>query len=240
MSPTAVKRRRMSSSSESSISHRPIRPLPKRRQQVSSAPKIRPSLLLHRSSSALLSETETDTTGTSSTELGTALSDVESEVETLRRWEDSPELMDGDEVEHSLFHHLGTRSSSADKGEESDVWSGPDSPLPWRGLDKGKSIDPAEYGIARVLFPLEKVLSYAVDKSMDIDTFDGELLVGKGKQRQTSTPVTPPKRTRDWESTPDMSDDDGDDELEVDELAYVMPVRRTSRKRAKVRHLFTT
>ena len=134
-----LKRRRSvspsSDASESMSYPRAMRHLPKRRLVELShveKPLLRPSLLSHRGgySGVLSSSSDTNTDGTSEDELGTALSDVESEVRAGDHYEVSPDR-DDEEIDVVLM-----TSKTA-----------PSSPCgPVYVAEKGKAVDPREHG----------------------------------------------------------------------------------------------
>ncbi len=111
-----------------------VRHLPKRRHIASFAnekPLLRPSLLTHRGrDSGIFSSSDTETDATSEDELGTALSDVESEVRGAERNEASP--VDGDDEEIDIV----LMASSAPWSPVAHAWP----------EEKGKGVDPREHG----------------------------------------------------------------------------------------------
>lgn len=114
---------------------RPVHHLPRRqlaRPLVPEKPVLRPSLLHHRGGdSGIYSSSDTETDGTSESELGTALSDVESEVRgAVDRAESSPVDSDGEEIDVVLM------ASNVPSSPITTQWP----------VEKGKGVDPREYG----------------------------------------------------------------------------------------------
>ncbi|RXK42287.1 hypothetical protein M231_00277 [Tremella mesenterica] len=143
-----IKRQRSPSSTSSTPpSSRLYRPLPKRRLPLPSQPHPRESLLHHRSPSpslALWSETENDTDP--DTDLGTSLSDLG--LISSPSSQNSHERED-EEIDASLLHSHNSDSPISKNLSDSPLLesdSSAQSPTPDRWREKGKGIDPREYG----------------------------------------------------------------------------------------------
>jgi hypothetical protein len=172
---SALKRRRSACSPPSSaddITSRPIRALPRRRLVTlqSTKPTLRPSLLQHRGQSPdpFLSSTETEIS-ISEDDPCTALSDVESEVRAPSHHESVTPDRDGDEVDVAL---LASRS--------------PASPTPeYRYREKGKAVDPEEYGGDRKRTRMWETSDNEADDEAEVKT-----LLGPGSGRRAGKRVS--------------------------------------------------